>query len=200
MSIGPWAARGKKTGPKNQKISDPPSLVDAPARAHHRGMPLSDPLILAVDDESDDIFLLQRVLTKTEVPHRFQPYSNGEAAMAALTAIALNAPAADSPIICFLDIKMIGLSGFDLLRWIRHQRALDALPVIMFSSSDYPGDVELARELGAQGYIKKYPSVAAMRTVLDEALQFAAVVPPKKTFIQWAYRFIDSGEAEVAAQ
>jgi CheY-like chemotaxis protein len=160
----------------------------------------ASPLIVAVDDESDDIFFLRRTLTKTEVPHRFQPYSNAEAAMAALSTIAAGGPGAEAPLICFLDIKMVGLSGFDLLRWIRNQRALDALPVIMFSSSDHPADVDTARELGAQGYLKKYPSVTAMRTVLDEAIDFAAAVPPKKTFLQWSYRFIDSPTAAVPAK
>lgn len=161
----------------------------------------SSPLIVAVDDEQDDIFFLRRTLTKTGVAHRFQPYSNGEAAIAALTTVAAGDPKSEPPIICFLDIKMVGLSGLDLLRWIRAQRALDTLPVIMFSSSDHPADVDSARELGAQGYLKKYPSVSAMQTVLQQAIDFAAMVPPKKTFLQWSYRFVESSDAlEVPAK
>jgi CheY-like chemotaxis protein len=114
--------------------------------------------------------------------------------MVALAAVAAAERPETFPLICFLDIKMVGLTGFDLLRWIRGQKALDALPVIMYSSSDHPADVELARELGAQGFIKKYPSVAAMSTVLEEAIEFARATPPKKTFVQWSYRFIDSAE------
>lgn len=158
-------------------------------------MPSASPLIIAVDDEPDDIFFLRRTLTRTNIPHRFQPFSNGEAAVAALSGIAAGGPTAEPPIVCFLDIKMVGMTGFDLLRWIRAQPALDTLPVIMFSSSDYPADVDLARELGAQGYLKKYPSVSAMQTVLEEAIEFAAAVPPKKTFLQWSYRFVDSPAA-----
>lgn len=169
-----------------------PRLVSRAPLAFNTAMIPAAPLIVAVDDEPDDIFFLRRALNKTAVPHRFQPYSNAEAAMNALSTIASAFTPADAPIICFLDIKMVGLSGFDLLRWIRAQRALDSLPVVMFSSSDHPVDVDSARELGAQGYVKKYPSVAAMRTVLDQAIEFSAVVPPKKTFLQWSYRFIDA--------
>jgi CheY-like chemotaxis protein len=158
------------------------------------------PLVIGVDDETDDIFFLRRMIEKTGVPHRFQPYSNCEAAMVALSAVAAGEPSIEPPIVCFLDIKMVGLSGFDLLRWIRAQRGLDAIPVIMFSSSDYPADVEMARDLGAQGYLKKYPSVAAMRTVLDQAIDFSRVLPPKKTFLQWSYRFIDSPNAMLAVK
>jgi two-component system response regulator len=147
-------------------------------------------MIIGVDDEPDDIFFLRRVLDRTGIPHRFQPFGNGEAAMSALSAIGSN-PASDFPLVCFLDIKMIGLSGFDILRWIRSRRDLDALPVLMFSSSDHPADVHTARDLGAQGYLRKYPSVSAMGTVLEEALRFAASESPKKTFLQWTYRFVE---------
>lgn len=157
------------------------------------------PLVIGVDDETDDVFFLRRVIEKTGVPHRFQPFSNAEAAMVALTSIANGEANSEPPLVCFLDIKMVGLSGFDLLRWIRGQRALDAMPVVMFSSSDYPADVEMARELGAQGYLKKYPSAAAMKTVLEQAIEFAATVPPKKTFLQWTYRFVDSPALAPAA-
>lgn len=158
------------------------------------------PLVIGVDDEPDDIFFLRRVIEKTEVPHRFQPFSNAEAAMVALSSVAVGEPKGEVPVVCFLDIKMAGMSGFDLLHWIRQQRALDTVPVIMFSSSDHPADVDMAREYGAQGYLKKYPSIAAMQTVLEQAIEFASALPPKKTFLQWSYRFVDSGAVAVTAK
>jgi CheY-like chemotaxis protein len=158
------------------------------------------PLLLAVDDEADDIFFLRRTLEKTGVPHQLQPFSNAEAAMVALTAFANDDKPSAYPLICFLDIKMVGMTGFDLLKWIRGQSSLDALPVVMFSSSDYPADVDQARDLGAQAYLKKYPSVDAMRTVLNEALEYAASAPPKKTFLQWTYRFVDARDAAAFAK
>lgn len=153
---------------------------------------LPPPLIVAVDDEPDDVFFLRRALEKTGVAHRFQSFSNGEAAMVALSTAATGENPAAFPLVCFLDIKMFAMTGFDLLKWIRLQRGLDAMPVIMYSSSDHPEDVQRARELDAQGYMKKYPTVDAMCTVLEEAAEFAATTPPKKTFLQWQYRFIDS--------
>lgn len=151
------------------------------------------PLIIAVDDEPDDIFFLRRVIHKTGIEHRFQPFANGEAAMVALSAIA--AEAGPLPLACFLDIKMIGMSGFELLRWVRGQRPLDSVPVIMYSSSDDPRDIDTAREFGAQGYLKKYPSAGAMQTILTEAQTFAAVAPAKRTFLNWSYRFIEGDES-----
>ena len=156
------------------------------------------PLIVAVDDEADDIFFLRHILQKTALTHRFQPFGNGEAAVMGLTSLIEQENAFGLPLVCFLDIKMAAMTGFDVLRWIRGQKALDAVPVIMFSSSDDPRDVDGARELGAQGYLKKYPSVPAMQTVLDEAREFALLPSPKKTFLQWSYRFVESSDAVAA--
>lgn len=156
---------------------------------------LPPPLIVAVDDEPDDMFFLRRLIGKVGMAHQFQPFANGEAAIVALSAFGNGENTAAFPLVCFLDIKMVGMSGFDLLRWIRSQRGLDALPVIMFSSSDHPQDVDAARELGAQGYLKKYPSTDAMRAVLDEAKEFASSLPPRKSFLQWSYRFVESSDA-----
>lgn len=157
-----------------------------------------DPLIVAVDDEADDIFFVRHLLGKAGLPHRFQSFTNGDAAIIALTALTEQTAGFELPLVCFLDIKMPGTNGFDLLRWIRAQKALDAMPTIMFSSSDDPRDIDLARELGAQGFLKKYPTKEAMRTTLDETREFAALPGPKKTFLHWSYRFIDSGAGVMA--
>jgi CheY-like chemotaxis protein len=156
------------------------------------------PLIVAVDDEADDLFFLRHIIQKVGIPHRFQAFGNGEAAVNGLTSLLQEQDAFALPFVCFLDIKMAAMNGFDLLRWIRTQKALDSVPVIMFSSSDDPRDVDLARELGAQGYLKKYPSVSAMQAVLDEAKEFALLESPKKSFLQWSYRFVDATNAVTA--
>lgn len=182
-----------------QRFSDKPLLEPIDQTGINPTMNSTpQPLIIAVDDEADDIFFLRHILQKTALEHRFQPFGNGEAAVVGLTSVMEQASVAGPPLVCFLDIKMAGMTGFDLLRWTRSQKALDALPVIMFSSSDDPRDVDAARELGAQGYLKKYPSVTAMQTVLDQAREFALLPEPKKTFVQWSYRFVESGDAITA--
>ena len=156
------------------------------------------PLIIAVDDEVDDIFFLRHIIQKTGVTHRFQPFGNGEAAVAGLSSMLTPDTAFDVPLVCFLDVKMAAMTGFDVLRWIRGQKSLNALPVLMISSSDDPRDIDDARALGAQGYLKKYPSPGAMQTVLDEAREFAQLTSPRKTFLQWSYRFVESSDAVAA--
>ncbi len=176
-----------------------PSLVPRPGRGFIVPMlPTPLPLIVAVDDEADDLFFLRHVIRKVGLPHTFQSFGNGEAAVNGLGHLLAQEPPAVLPLVCFVDIKMSAMNGFDVLRWIREQRAFDSVPVIMFSSSDDPGDVAKARELGAQGYLKKYPSAPAMQSVLDEAKAFALLPLPKQSFMQWSYRFIDASDAVAA--
>ena len=153
------------------------------------------PLIVAVDDEADDVFFLRHIINKSGLAHRFQAFANGEAAVNGLAALSSEVNAFALPLVCFVDIKMAAMNGFDLLRWIREQRTFDALPVIMFSSSDDPRYVDNARELGAQGYLKKYPSSTAMKSILEESRDLALLPAPKKSFVQWNYRFIDCSDA-----
>jgi CheY-like chemotaxis protein len=159
---------------------------------------MPQPLIIAVDDEADDVFFLRHIVQKTGTPHRFQAFGNGEAAMNGLSALRDQHNGFALPLVCFVDIKMSAMNGFDLLKWIRGERSFDAMPVLMFSSSDDPHDVDRARECGAQGYLKKYPSVTAMQAVLDEAREFLLLPAPKKSFVQWSYRFIDASDAVAA--
>jgi CheY-like chemotaxis protein len=176
-----------------------PVLVPRRITSFNRTMDSTlQPLIVAIDDEADDIFVLRHLLQKSAVAHRFQPFGNGEAAVAGLTSLIEENNRASLPFVVFLDIKMAAMNGLDVLRWIRSQRALDTLPVIMLSSSDDPRDVDTARELSAQGYVKKYPSVAALQTVLQEARDFADIATPRKAFLEWNYRFVGSSEAIAA--
>jgi CheY-like chemotaxis protein len=59
------------------------------------------------------------------------------------------------PTLVLLDLKMPGVDGFDVLKWLRLQPGLRRLLVVVFTSSDYPGDVNRAYELGANSYLLK---------------------------------------------
>jgi DNA-binding response OmpR family regulator len=66
----------------------------------------------------------------------------------------------------FLDVKMPHLDGFETLKWIRAQKHLRRVCVVMLSGSGEGRDIELARTLGANDYLVKYPS----------ALEFARAI------------------------
>lgn len=146
---------------------------------------LSEPrqILLAVDDDEDDTDLLRLLLRKAGVTQPAEFFRHGEQLIASLKELVVGeARAAMLPLLCFLDVKMPAMTGHDVLRWIRSQRALDRMPVVMLSSSEHPRDIREAAEQGAQCYLSKYPQPAVLREVVDEAERFALGAPADECF------------------
>jgi CheY-like chemotaxis protein len=126
-------------------------------------------VILAVDDDEDDIELMRRLFRKAGVIRPVEVFREGEELIAALTTLIGKEDQGAIPLLCFLDVKMPSINGHEVLHWIRDQPQLDRLAVVMLSSSEHPEDVKQAAEGGAQCYLAKYPRADVLKSVLDEA-------------------------------
>jgi CheY-like chemotaxis protein len=131
-------------------------------------------LILAVDDDEDDIDLLRLLFRKAGVLQPLEVHRSGEDLIAALSAVVKKSVDAVLPLLCFLDVKMPSASGHEILGWIRKQPELDRVSVVMLSSSEHPEDVKQAALGGAQCYLAKYPQPAVLRRVIEEAERMSA--------------------------
>ena len=132
-------------------------------------------IIVAVDDDEDDIDLMRLLFRKAGVNHPIDVYRRGEDLMSALSGfVKKSVEAAVMPLLCFLDVKMPCVSGHEILRWIRQQPQFDGLAVVMLSSSEHPDDVKQAADNGAQCYLSKYPQPAVLRRVINEAERLGA--------------------------
>lgn len=129
-----------------------------------------------VDDEATDRLLFDRLVRSAGVDRATRVFARGEDLIDALIEVLRGAPA---PVACFVDVKMAGMTGFDVVRWIRCQRAFDDLPVIMLSSSEEPRDLNEAQHSGAQCYIAKFPSPEHFRAIVAEAERVALASTPQ---------------------
>lgn len=133
--------------------------------------PLTVRPVVVIDDEPDDLFFLRRLFDKGGVKNPVVTFLDSEDSMSFLSAtlvISRKVPEF-TPCVLFTDIKMPKLDGFELVKWIRKHRELDALTVVVMSSSDNPDDVELAQKLGADRYLLKYPSPETLAELIADA-------------------------------
>jgi CheY-like chemotaxis protein len=123
-------------------------------------------LILHVEDSPDDVVLTAIAFRKAGVDAKLEVATDGDKAIAALSGSLSNPP----PACVLLDIKLPGLSGLEVLAWIRKHPTLKRLPVIMLTSSLIASDINQAYELGANSYLIKpsdLDSLIALAKIID---------------------------------
>jgi CheY-like chemotaxis protein len=115
------------------------------------------PLVVLVDDDPDELFFVKRALRTAGAANRVLTFDDGEPVMAFLReyCAAPQGKPTMRPCLLVLDIKMPGVGGFAVLKWVRSQRELAGLHVVMHSTSDDPRDVELSKAFGADDFLRK---------------------------------------------
>ncbi len=105
--------------------------------------------ILVVEDDADDSFLLTRQLARGHLEDCVTVIPNGQEALDFLL------QTTPPPMAVFLDLRLPGLSGIDLLERIRQEPHLQNLPVIAMTGSTRQADVDRCRELGVSHFLSK---------------------------------------------
>ena len=124
--------------------------------------------ILVADDDPNDLFVIRRRLNKAKITNPVVSFHDGEEIIGFLRPLAAAGEKSLFPAVIFLDIKMPKVDGFEVLRWIRKQRDLKDVPVVMLSGSDEPRDLKRATELGASRYLVKHPPSDVFAKVIAE--------------------------------
>ena len=105
-------------------------------------------VILVIDDNPDDIFIVKRAIMKSRSGCTVET-----AADAVQAQERLGRP--DLPGLILLDLKMPGMGGIEVLRFIRAGAQTRYIPVVMITSSKMESDQKAAYEAGANGFLHK---------------------------------------------
>ena len=113
--------------------------------------------ILLIEDDVGDAALVGRGLEKCGVQNPLVTVRNADEALAYLEGISEYADrvAHPLPILILLDLKLPGMQGLQLLKWIRTRRDLRLIPVVVLTGSEDDTDVKNAYDAGANSYLRK---------------------------------------------
>jgi len=83
---------------------------------------------------------------------------------------ALSLMATEKPDLIILDIMMPEVSGLDILRQMRQDSTLAAIPVVVVSAKSMPADIRVGMEAGASTYLTKPVGFLELKEAVERAL------------------------------
>jgi CheY-like chemotaxis protein len=113
--------------------------------------------ILLIEDSSDDVFFMERAMKAAGFTTPLQVAKDGQAALDYLGGINGYADRQKYPLpsLVLLDLKLPQVLGLDVLKWIRARPELQAMPVVVLTSSGERSDLDRAYRLGANSFMVK---------------------------------------------
>lgn len=119
--------------------------------------PLDSKLLLIVEDYEDDAKLLQLLLTNGGIFNPVRTALSAEEAMTYLEGVPpySNRALYPLPSVIFVDLKLPGISGFELLRWLKARPALKNIFLVVLSATGDLISVQEAYNLGANSFLIK---------------------------------------------
>lgn len=112
---------------------------------------------LVVEDSDEDFFAFERIVRKLSITQSIYRCSDGDEALDFLyhRGQYTDPKQAPRPSIILLDLNLPGIDGRDVLSQIKQDRDLSIIPVVVFTTSSNPKDVEICYQQGVNSYIIK---------------------------------------------
>ena len=134
----------------------------------------SDLAILIVEDSDEDFAALSRAIDKAQFSIPVYRCEDGEEALDFLyhEAEYQDQTIAPRPTIIILDLNLPGTDGTEVLAAIKSDRDLQSIPVIIFSTSSNPKDIEACYGHGVGGYIVKPMDLTKLQKSTETLLAY----------------------------
>lgn len=123
--------------------------------------------ILLVDDDEDCRLLIRDAITDGRIENRVYEVNSGEEALDFLYRRGEHTDA-PRPGLIYLDIRMPGLSGQEVLKELRKDGEFSDIPIVMMTTLEDDKEKEMAARNGANSYaVKPEDPVEFVKTVME---------------------------------
>lgn len=130
------------------------------------------PLLVVVDDDPEDFILVGTAVKRARLPLRVKGLNNGEALMTFLRECPDTVDPLSPSMVVLLDLNMPGKDGRSCLRDIKQNDRWADIPIIVFSTSDSPDDIQNSYELNANSYICKPDDLTRLERILTTLYRY----------------------------
>lgn len=120
--------------------------------------------VFIVDDDEDDRHIFQTALKEIDDTIKCDFATDGKEALSILK------KNNTLPEILFLDLNMPKLNGFECLRKLKNDIQLAQVPVVIFTTSTNPDELEKTYKLGANVFFSKPASYLELKEKLGKIL------------------------------
>ncbi|MBC7511282.1 MAG: response regulator [Ferruginibacter sp.] len=124
------------------------------------------PYILLVDDDPDDLLLITEAIIAANSNYELKEAGDGRMALNFLKSLNKKD---DHPCLIVLDINMPVLDGRELLAILKSDTSLKDVPVIFFTTSSNPADINYAAQFNVELMTKPFNmnllSIAAKKII-----------------------------------
>jgi CheY-like chemotaxis protein len=140
--------------------------------------------LLIIEDSDEDFEAFGRIMQKLAVANPIYRCIDGDDALDYLNHDGeyadLDAP---RPAIIVLDLNLPGTDGREVLEQIKQDEDLKIIPIVVFTTSSNPKDVEVCYRYGVNGYIIKPMDVKKLKHTIQILIQywFEVVVLPNSS-------------------
>ncbi|MBD2611165.1 MAG: response regulator [Nostoc sp. ZfuVER08] len=150
---------------------------------------LHEPL-LVVEDSNEDFRMLQRLMRRMSVQNPIHRCTNGDEVIEFLyqqkndTYLqgeeSCNSQLALRPSVILLDLNLPGIDGRDILARLKQDNTFKEIPVVVFTTSSNPKDIELCYQKGANGYLVKPMDAQELKKTIQAFVDYwlEANTPP----------------------
>lgn len=113
--------------------------------------------LLIVEDSNEDFSTLLRVLRKLSFDRPIQRVESGDEALDFLFRQGeyIDAKKSPQPSLVLLDLNLPGTDGREVLFQIKSDETLRMIPIVVFTTSSNPKDIEVCYRFGVNSYMLK---------------------------------------------